>query len=108
MNYKFLPSSIAFATAITFSLISCSDSEIQSSDIPELTQSIFIVPDLQINSMSTLMKKSAFAVFMQLMENIYRRNRLYLITVFTNGKLIMTKLVQLRSIPVLIKLESIT
>ena len=45
MNYKFLPSSIAFATAITFSLISCSDSEIQSSDIPELTQSIFIVPE---------------------------------------------------------------
>lgn len=45
MNYKFLPLSIAFATAITFSLISCSDSEIQSSDIPELTQSIFIVPE---------------------------------------------------------------
>ena len=45
MNYKFLPLSIAFATAITFSLISCSDSEIHSSDVPELTQSIFVVPE---------------------------------------------------------------
>lgn len=45
MNYKILPLSIAFASAVLTSLVSCSDSEIQSSDIPELTQSIFIVPE---------------------------------------------------------------
>ena len=45
MNYKFLPLSITFSTAIAFTLISCSDSEIHSSDTPELTQSIFVVPE---------------------------------------------------------------
>ena len=45
MNYKIPPLSIAFASAVLTSLISCSDSEIQSSDIPELTQSIFVVPE---------------------------------------------------------------
>ncbi|SIN86911.1 hypothetical protein [Fibrobacter sp. UWB11] len=45
MNYKIFPLSIAFCTAITLPLISCSDSEIHASDVPELTQSIFVVPE---------------------------------------------------------------
>ena len=45
MNYKLLPLSIAFATAVSIPLVSCSDSEIHSSDVPEISQSIFVVPE---------------------------------------------------------------
>lgn len=44
MNSKFLLLPI-FSTAIALSLISCSDAEIQASDVPELTQSIIVVPE---------------------------------------------------------------
>lgn len=42
MKFKFLQL-LAASTAAIF--LSCSDSEIQSSDVPEITQSIFIVPE---------------------------------------------------------------
>ena len=45
MNYKIFPLSIVFSTAIALPLISCSDPEIHSSDVPELTQAIFVVPE---------------------------------------------------------------
>lgn len=45
MNYKFSILPIIFSAVISQLLISCSDSEIHSSDIPEITQSIFIVPE---------------------------------------------------------------
>ena len=45
MNYKFLPLSIAFSAAFLLPLVSCSDAEIHASDIPEITQSIFVVPE---------------------------------------------------------------
>ncbi len=45
MNYKPFLLPIIFSAAISQLLVSCSDSEIQSSDVPEITQSIFIVPE---------------------------------------------------------------
>lgn len=45
MHFDFRPLSIISAIAIAQLFISCSDSEIQSSDVPEITQSIFIVPE---------------------------------------------------------------
>lgn len=45
MNRKHLPLFTILSTAMSFALISCSDSEIQSSDTPEISQSIFVVPE---------------------------------------------------------------
>ena len=36
---------IPLSLALSFVLISCSDSEINSSDIPEISQAIFVVPE---------------------------------------------------------------
>jgi hypothetical protein len=48
MNYKFHSFPIIFSAIIAHLLISCSDSEIHSSDVPEITQSIFVVPESYI------------------------------------------------------------
>jgi hypothetical protein len=45
MNYKFHFLPIIFSAVIVHLFVSCSDSEIQSSDVPEITQSIFVVPE---------------------------------------------------------------
>lgn len=45
MKFQFYPLSIIFSTILFFLTISCSDNEIHNSDIPELSQSIFIVPE---------------------------------------------------------------
>ena len=44
MQHKIFPISVVFATA-SLLLIACTDSKINSSDIPEITQSIFVVPE---------------------------------------------------------------
>lgn len=45
MNLRFHILSLLFAIATMFLMSSCSDAEIHSSDTPELSQSIFIVPE---------------------------------------------------------------
>lgn len=45
MNYKYSPLSIIFLIANLFLMISCSDSEIRPHDVPEISQSIFIIPE---------------------------------------------------------------
>ena len=44
MNYKVIPLSIAVPIALSFFAVSCSDSEISSSDISTISQSIYVVP----------------------------------------------------------------
>ena len=44
MYHRIFPISVVFATA-SLLLIACTDSKINSSDIPEITQSIFVVPE---------------------------------------------------------------
>ncbi len=45
MIIRYFPSSVALLAAISFLQMSCTDSEIDSSDISEITQSIFVVPE---------------------------------------------------------------
>lgn len=45
MKFQFYSLSIFFSLVFFFLMISCSDAEIHSSDTPELSQSIFIVPE---------------------------------------------------------------
>ena len=45
MKFAFYSVSIFFSVVLSFLLISCSDSDIQSSDVPEISQSIYIVPE---------------------------------------------------------------
>ena len=45
MFFKIIPLPIAISTVLSFFAVSCSDSEISSSDVPTLSQSIYIVPE---------------------------------------------------------------
>ena len=70
MNYKFLPLSIACSLAISLPLVSCSDSEIQSSDIPEMTQSIFVVPENFHGEISSSQYKPSDKFYVKINEKI--------------------------------------